>query len=92
MAAMLIESKSRMLLPPKKAADGAEPRTPAPSSCAGWFEYEQIKLVQPRSTPCHHRRDFLRAQVHIEQSLQPRWPDVDTDDLKAGATSCSAPG
>jgi hypothetical protein len=29
-------------------------------------------------------RDFLRAQVHIEQSLQPRWPDVDADDLRAG--------
>ena len=27
-------------------------------------------------------RDFLRAQVHIEQSLQPRLPDVDADDLR----------
>ena len=28
-------------------------------------------------------RDFLRAQVHVEQSLQPRWPQVDVDDLRA---------
>ena len=28
-------------------------------------------------------RDFLRAQVHVEQSLQPRWPEVNTDDLRA---------
>ena len=27
-------------------------------------------------------RDFLRAQVHIEQSLQPRWPEVNADDLR----------
>ena len=28
-------------------------------------------------------RDFLRAQVAIEQSLQPRFPDVDVADLRA---------
>jgi segregation and condensation protein A len=27
-------------------------------------------------------RDFLRAQVHIEQSLAPRWPEVNADDLR----------
>jgi segregation and condensation protein A len=27
-------------------------------------------------------RDFFRAQVHIEQSLAPRWPEVGTDDLR----------
>jgi segregation and condensation protein A len=34
MAAMLIEIKSRMLLPPKKSAEGEEPKTPGPSWCA----------------------------------------------------------
>ena len=34
MAAMLIEIKSRMLLPPKKQAEGEEPKTRAPSWCA----------------------------------------------------------
>ena len=28
-------------------------------------------------------RDFLRAQVHIEQSHAPRWPEVEADDLRA---------
>jgi len=27
-------------------------------------------------------RDFLRAQIHIEQSLEPRWPDVAADELR----------
>ena len=27
-------------------------------------------------------RDFLRAQIHIEQSLQPRFPDVSVVDLQ----------
>jgi len=36
MAAMLIEIKSRMLLPARKNADGRSPTTRAPSSCAGW--------------------------------------------------------
>ena len=35
MAAMLIEIKSRMLLPPKKSADGPRRPTRAPSWCAG---------------------------------------------------------
>jgi segregation and condensation protein A len=27
-------------------------------------------------------RDFLQAQVYIEQSLQPRFPDVNMDELQ----------
>ena len=34
MAAMLIEIKSRMLLPPRAKAEGEEPEDPAPSWCA----------------------------------------------------------
>ena len=82
MAAMLIEIKSRMLLPPKKAANGAEPEDPRAELVRRLVEYEQIKLGAAKldAMPIIGR-DFLRAQVHIEQSLQPRWPDVDTDDL-----------
>jgi chromatin segregation and condensation protein Rec8/ScpA/Scc1 (kleisin family) len=36
MAAMLIEIKSRMLLPPKKTQTAPSPRTRAPNSCAAW--------------------------------------------------------
>jgi segregation and condensation protein A len=83
MAAMLIEIKSRMLLPPKKSADGGEPEDPRAELVRRLVEYEQIKLAAARLDQLPLvGRDFLRAQVHIEQSLQPRWPDVDAEDLR----------
>ena len=84
MAAMLIEIKSRMLLPPKKNEDGSEPEDPRAELVRRLIEYEQIKLAAAKlDTVPVLGRDFLRAQVHVEQSLQPRWPDVNTDDLRA---------
>jgi segregation and condensation protein A len=83
MAAMLIEIKSRMLLPPKKTADGAEPEDPRAELVRRLVEYEQIKLGAAKLDALPQLgRDFLRAQVHIEQSLAPRWPEVNTDDLR----------
>jgi segregation and condensation protein A len=83
MAAMLIEIKSRMLLPPKKSADGGEPEDPRAELVRRLVEYEQIKLGAAKLDQLPLiGRDFLRAQVHIEQSLQPRWPDVNADDLR----------
>ena len=83
MAAMLIEIKSRMLLPPKKSADGAEAEDPRAELVRRLVEYEQIKLGAARldALPLAGR-DFLRAQVHVEQALQPRFPDVDVADLR----------
>ena len=83
MAAMLIEIKSRMLLPPKKTADGAEVADPRADLVRRLVEYEQIKLGAAKidALPLAGR-DFLRAQVHIEQSLVPRLPDVNPDDLR----------
>jgi segregation and condensation protein A len=83
MAAMLIEIKSRMLLPPKKSADGGEPEDPRAELVRRLVEYEQIKLGAAKLDQLPMvGRDFLRAQVHIEQSLQPRWPEVNADDLR----------
>jgi segregation and condensation protein A len=83
MAAMLIEIKSRMLLPPKKSDDGGEPEDPRAELVRRLIEYEQIKLAAARLDELPViGRDFLRAQVHIEQSLQPRWPEVNADDLR----------
>jgi segregation and condensation protein A len=46
-------------------------------------EYEQIKLGAAKLDAMPMvGRDFLRAQIHIEQSLAPRWPDVDAEDLR----------
>ncbi len=83
MAAMLIEIKSRMLLPPRKTAEGKEPEDPRAELVRRLLEYEQIKLgaallqAMPQAG-----RDFIRAQVHIEQSLHPRFPDVQMADLQ----------
>ena len=84
MAAMLIEIKSRMLLPPKKSADGQEAEDPRAELVRRLIEYEQMKLAAARldALPVIGR-DFLRAQVVIEQSLAPRFPDVDADELRA---------
>jgi segregation and condensation protein A len=83
MAAMLIEIKSRMLLPPRKTADGAEAEDPRAELVRRLVEYEQIKLAAARLEQLPLAgRDFLRAQVHIEQSLAPRWPEVNADDLR----------
>ncbi len=83
MAAMLIEIKSRMLLPPKKSPDGAEPEDPRAELVRRLVEYEQIKLGAARIDQLPVvGRDFLRAQIHIEQSLEPRWPDVAADELR----------
>jgi segregation and condensation protein A len=83
MAAMLIEIKSRMLLPPKKSADGAEPEDPRADLVRRLVEYEQIKLAAARldAMPLAGR-DFLRAEITVEQSLVQRLPDVDPDDLR----------
>ncbi|MEW6693788.1 Segregation and condensation protein A [Tepidimonas thermarum] len=84
MAAMLIEIKSRMLLPPKPAPDGGEAPDPRAELVRRLLEYERIKLAaQQLDALPQQGRDFWRAQVHIEQSLSPRWPDVCVDDLRA---------
>ncbi|QPF73165.1 segregation/condensation protein A [Roseateles sp. DAIF2] len=83
MAAMLIEIKSRMLLPPKKTEDGGEPEDPRAELVRRLLEYEQIKLAALKldALPVLGR-DFLRAQIYIEQSLTPRFPDVEAVDLR----------
>ncbi len=83
MAAMLIEIKSRMLLPPKKSADGAEPEDPRAELVRRLVEYERIKqgAAHIDAFPLLGR-DILRSQVHTEHSVEPRWPDVDASDLR----------
>jgi segregation and condensation protein A len=83
MAAMLIEIKSRMLLPPKKTADGEEAEDPRAELVRRLLEYEQMKAAAFRLNEMPQLgRDVLRAQVYIEQSLQPRFPDVEIADLQ----------
>ena len=83
MAAMLIEIKSRMLLPPKKVAEGEEAEDPRAELVRRLLEYEQIKLAAARLNALpQFGRDFLKASIYIEQSLQPRFPEVQLLDLQ----------
>lgn len=82
MAAMLIEIKSRMLLPPKKVAVGEEAEDPRAELVRRLIEYEQMKLAAQQLNELPHLgRDILKAQVFVEQSMAPRFPDVDPLDL-----------
>ncbi|MDP4621425.1 MAG: segregation/condensation protein A [Hydrogenophaga sp.] len=84
MAAMLIEIKSRMLLPPKRVAEGEEAEDPRAELVRRLLEYEQMKLAaQHLNELPHFGRDFLRAQVFVEQALAPRFPDVHVVDLQS---------
>ncbi len=88
MAAMLIEIKSRMLLPPKSVAAGQEADDPRAELVRRLLEYEQMKLAAARLNQLPQLgRDFLRAQVYIEQSLQPRFPEVNVSELQEAWTA-----
>ena len=83
MAAMLIEIKSRMLLPPKKSAPDQAAEDPRAELVRRLLEYEKIKLAAHQlNTLPQLGRDFLAARVHVEQSLEQRLPDVTLVDLQ----------
>ena len=83
MAAMLIEIKSRMLLPPRKSADGKEAEDPRAELVRRLVEYEQMKMAAARldALPVLGR-EFLRAQVAVEESMAARLPEVSAADLR----------
>ena len=67
MAAMLIEIKSRMLLPARKNADGKEPDDPRAELVRRLIEYEQMKLAAARldALPLLGR-DFQRIRRDVQ--------------------------
>ncbi|TSE34899.1 segregation and condensation protein A [Tepidimonas charontis] len=84
MAAMLIEIKSRMLLPPQPSADGAEPEDPRAELVRRLLEYERMKVAARELDALPQLgRDFWRAQVWVERATAQRWPEVCVDDLRA---------
>ncbi len=83
MAAMLIEIKSRMLLPVKKAATGEEVEDPRAELVRRLVEYERMKLAAAHLDEMPRvGRDFVRAVVTIEQTMSRRLPDVAPVDLQ----------
>ncbi|MEN3363140.1 MAG: segregation and condensation protein [Burkholderiales bacterium] len=84
MAAMLIEIKSRMLLPVRKADSGDEAEDPRAELVRRLLEYEQMKVAALQiDTLPQLGRDYVRAQIHIEQNVVTRWPDVNMSELQA---------
>ena len=84
MAAMLIEIKSRMLLPPRKQAEGEEPEDPRAELVRRLLEYEQIKLAAAQLGELPQQgRDFFPARAWFEPGAAPRFADVHVADLQA---------
>ena len=84
MAALLIDIKSRLLLPVKKADTDEEVADPRAELARRLLEYERIKLgAQQLDQVPVLGRDFLKAQVLLEQTLEPRLPDVNLIDLRS---------
>jgi len=82
MAAMLMEIKSRMLLPRPvmPAEDGEDPRA---ELVRRLLEYEKMKLAgQKLDALPQLGRDFLQVEVWIEQTLAQRLPEVNVVDLQ----------
>jgi segregation and condensation protein A len=83
MAALLIEIKSRMLLPVRKADSGEEVEDPRAELVRRLVEYERMKLAarqiddQPRLG-----RDFVHALVIIEETMTRRLPTLQAPDLQ----------
>lgn len=82
MAALLIEIKSRMLLPRPPRESQAEPEDPRAELVRRLLEYEQMKAAA-QAIDQHPRkdRDFSVVDVMIEQSLVVRVPTVLIADL-----------
>lgn len=83
MAAVLIEIKSRMLLPKPPAAVGDEVEDPRAELVRRLIEYEQMKLASRALDDLDQAdRDFAWVEVWVEKSLIQRLPDVTIDNLK----------
>ena len=84
MAALLIEIKSRMLLPVKKSDTGEEAEDPRAELVRRLLEYEKIKLGARKLDELPVLgRDFLRVQVAMGEPVAMRLPEVNALDLKA---------
>ena len=83
MAAMLIEIKSRMLLPrPAREEEGGEALDPRAELVRRLLEYEQMKLAaRGLDAVPQLGRDFLTVGVHIPELAARRLPQVNADDL-----------
>jgi len=81
MAAMLMEIKSRLLLPRPPSAEALE-EDPRAELVRRLLEYEQIKkAAQALDELPHVGRDVIAISVWIERTLSEKLPDVNPQDL-----------
>ncbi|MCX7891752.1 MAG: segregation/condensation protein A [Burkholderiales bacterium] len=84
MAAMLMEIKSRMLLPRPRLAGEEEAEDPRAELVRRLLEYERIKAAAQKLDEMPQAgRDFLRVEVWVEETLAKRLPRVRAEDLAA---------
>ena len=83
MAALLIEIKSRMLLPVRKSDETGEAEDPRAELVRRLLEYERIKrAAQELDTLPQLGREFWPVQVALEESFAVALPKVDAEDLR----------
>ncbi len=83
MAAVLIEIKSRLLLPKSVNISDEDEEDPRAELMRRLKEYEQIKLAAQKLDELPQAgRDFELVQVLIEKTVAERLPDISVDDLK----------
>ena len=83
MAAVLIEIKSRLLLPKPPAAPGAEPEDPRVELVRRLLEYERMKQAAREidALPLADR-DFATVRIWFDRVAQARLPEVSPVDLR----------
>lgn len=88
MAAMLIEIKSRMLLPQRKGKETDEAHDPRAELVRRLLEYEQMKLAAKEIDALPQLgRDYVTPHVMAAQNLAPRWPEISVLDLQTALLS-----
>ena len=84
MAAVLIEIKSRLLLPKPPALVSDEAEDPRAELVRRLLEYEKMKLAAKKLDELPLvERDFELARVFLERMAAARLPDVSPEDLRA---------
>ncbi|MBV6273352.1 segregation/condensation protein A [Alcaligenaceae bacterium CGII-47] len=83
MAAMLIEIKSRMLLPVRKSDTGEEAEDPRAELVRRLLEYERMKLAAQKLDALPQLgRDFYTSHPFADLITERALPDVHADDLR----------
>jgi segregation and condensation protein A len=83
MAAVLLEIKSRLLLPKPPSAAGEEPEDPRAELVRRLLEYEQMKAAAVKLDALPHEgRVYDVVRVWFDQTVAVVFPDVEPEDLR----------